>query len=429
MRIKSAFKKLIGAQRARDLRALAQYAQYIAATRIRSERDDRLQIYNLPEKSFSLIQQRDSHLFCGYYDIAPDNPFNSNEILVHCLDARRRSAGGEIALCVVDIQGEKIEPLAFSKAWCWQMGARARWGTRREGFYFNDSDTLSEQYCCKWFDRRSGKISTAAPKALYDISKDETFGISTDFSRLGRLRPGYGYCNYRDKTMGILAPDNVGLERVSLTNGAVDTLISLAELSSRLPTSSIGESYLNHIAISPSGKKVMFFFIWETAQSPGWKATLWVYDFSLEAARCLEQVDQVSHYCWIDDKWLIVTGVTRGERKGFYRVYDSDSGEYETIGSESLVRDGHPSISRTRYGFYSDTYPDCHYMQDFFFYDIERGRVPLAKLFHDPRMYGERRCDLHPHYFRSSESFALDTTCVGGRRSVAVIRTGDIRES
>ena len=126
---------------------------------------------------------------------------------------------------------------------------------------------------------------------------------------------------------------------------------------------------------------------------------------------------------------MIVTGVTAGERKGFYRVYDSVLGGYEAICSEDLARDGHPSISRLRHGFYSDTYPDGEHMQSFFYYDMENGCMPIARLFHDPRMYGERRCDLHPHYFRSSETVALDTTCLGGKRSVALIRMGDAYES
>lgn len=426
MLIKSAIKSLVGEQRAHDLRATA---QYLATIRAHNSQKSRLQVLGCSESSVRLIQQRDSHVFCGYYDIAPDNPFRSNEILVHLLNRRTRNAEEEISLCVADIKNGEIKPLESSKAWCWQMGSRLRWGTIKEGFYYNDCDSASKEYCCKWFDRNLGTSIVAAPKALYDISKDETFGISTDFSRLGRLRPGYGYCNYPDVTRGVLAPSDIGLERVSLIDGSSSVLVSLAELSSTLQESHGGETYINHIAISPSGKKVMFFFIWTTAQSPGWKATLWVYDFELGIAKCLEKTDQVSHYCWVDDQKLIVTGVTAEERKGFYRVYDSNSGDYEAIDSESLARDGHPTISRLRNGFYSDTYPDGNYMQSFFFYNMESGCTPIAKLFHDPRMYGERRCDLHPHYFRSSETFALDTTCMEGKRSVVLIGIGDVHES
>lgn len=426
MFIKSAVKSFIGNQKARDLRAMA---QYIRAKQTLNGREARLQVLDDWKNSVKLIQQRDSHLFCGYYDVAPDNPFESREILVHLLGRRVRSAEGKVSLCVVDIEDGAIMPLTSSKAWCWQMGSRARWGITKEGFFYNDCHPVSNGYCCKWFDRASGTNTVVAPKALYDISRDETFGISTDFSRLGRLRPGYGYTNYPDETKGDLAPSSVGLERVSLIDGSTSMLVSLAEISSMLPESRDGESYFNHIAISPNGEKVMFFFIWTTAQPPGWKATLWVYDFALGAAKCLEKADQVSHYCWIDGDKIIVTGVTAEERKGFYRIYDSSLGGFEAIESESLTRDGHPTISRLWNGFYSDTYPDEECTQSFFFYDMERGHMPIARLFHDPRMYGERRCDLHPHYFRSSETVALDTTCVGGKRSVALIRMSDTHES
>ena len=424
--MKDRVKTIIGVDRARRIRGSFLYLKALPKIK---DNGGHVHVLNEHVKEVKSVELNDSHVFCGYYDIAPDNPFNTDEMLVHALPTKPCDTNTRVSLCLADVNTGVIQKCVTSAAWCWQMGSRARWGAKKNGFYYNDVDPAIKGYCCRWFDRNSATSDVVAAKALYDISRDETFGIATDFSRLGRLRPGYGYCNYPDETQGDMAPSSVGLEWVSLIDGSTSMLVSLEELSSMLPESRIGESYINHIAISPNAKKAMFFFIWTTAQFPGWKATLWVYDFALGTVRCLEKDDQVSHYCWIDDEKMIVTGVAAQDGEGFYRIYDSASEGYETIRSESLARDGHPSISRVRRGFYSDTYPDEDYMQSFFFYDMERGCIPIAKLLHDPRMYGERRCDLHPHYFRSSETVALDTTCRGGKRSVALIKMGDAHES
>jgi hypothetical protein len=43
---------------------------------------------------------------------------------------------------------------------------------------------------------------------MYDISKDKTYILSLDFSRLETLRSGYGYNNIKDATIGQNIPQN-----------------------------------------------------------------------------------------------------------------------------------------------------------------------------------------------------------------------------
>lgn len=418
MSVKNSVKGLIGVDRARYLRGWALYCR--ALPKIKNAIGN-VQVLSDAVKSTKVIGCDDSHVFCGYYDIAPDNPANPNELLVHVIPKRACGLNESISLCVADVETGAISEYIKSSAWCWQMGSRLRWNKTGGAFFYNDYDDETRDYCCRLFDIKERAVKTVVDKALYDISKDETFGITTDFTRLGRLRPGYGYVNNSDVTAGVKSPKDCGLEFVSLGDGGSRMLLSLSELSSLLPDSRCGEGYINHISISPNGKRVMFFYIWTTESFPGWKATLWIYDLTEGTPKCLDSINQVSHYTWLDDENLLVTGVDAADGKGFYRVYSCSSSKTETIDDPALRRDGHPTISRGFDGFYADTYPDTDYCQTFFMFDYSKGYEPLVKLLHDPRMYGEKRCDLHPHYCRAEEVVALDTTYSGNKRSVLLV--------
>lgn len=418
MRIKDSVKAIIGVERARCLRGWALYFKSLPKIK---DVMGAAQVLNDAVKGTKIIECKNSHVFCGYYDIAPDNPVNPNELLVHVLPKGSCGPDDKISLCVADAKTGAIKEYATSAAWCWQMGSRLRWSKRGNAFYYNDFNYETGDFCCRLFNTGDHSTQTVSRKALYDISRDESFGIATDFVRLGRLRPGYGYVNIPDTTSGDKSPRSCGLEYVSLLDGTSRMLVSVEELSSILPDSKSGEGYINHISISPSGKRIMFFYIWTTTVSPGWRATLWIYDLGDGSLKCLDSVNQVSHYTWIDDESLLVTGIDADCDSVFYRQYSCTTQETKTLDDAHLQRDGHPTLSRKFDGFYSDTYPDSDYCQTLFMFDREKGYQPLLKVLHDPRMYGEKRCDLHPHYFRSTETVAIDTTYSDNKRSVLLV--------
>lgn len=257
------------------------------------------------------------------------------------------------------------------------------------------------------------------PFPLYDISTDEKWGLIVNFSRLQRIRNGYGYSNIPDKTEGIIAPENDGIFLVDLKNCTTKLLVSYKKLNELLPYENKGENYFNHISISPDSKKAMFFYLWNASTWPGWKATLWVVDLESGSLKCLESEDQVSHYDWVSNDSLIITGTYAGTKKGFYRYYNIHTGEKTTIEDVNMIKDGHPVVSRKNNCFYSDTYPNEKKRQIFFKYENNQ-YFEIAEAFHDPRMFDEKRCDLHPHYFVNRETIALDTTFWGNRRSVLI---------
>ena len=369
-------------------------------------------------KKIKVFQKPNKHIFCGYYDIAPDNPFNSNQILVHVLDKAADVKKTKIDICIADIDTGKLNKITSSKAWCWQMGARARWSKEKDIIYYND--VTNNGYCCKKVNVVNKDIIKEFSMALYDISADEKIGLSINFDRLQRLRPGYGYSNWDDVTINEMNPMQDGLYIVDLENDRKTLLVSFAELAGDLPEAKNHSGYINHISISPNADKAMFFYIWKTDVKPGWKATLWIIDLKTKERKCIESCDQVSHYTWQNNDCLLITGCHNSDKTMFYRCYDISSAEVYEVNDHDLRKDGHPTFSRMKKNmFYSDTYPDEKLRQHFFLYDNQY--IEIMALFHDPRMYGEKRCDLHPHYFDSCEAIALDSTFLKNRRSVVVV--------
>lgn len=415
--LKKQLKRLIGEQRINFIRG---YINYIKIMPRVFRNEQRIKISN--GVRVSRITLKNKHVFCGYFDISPDCPTNANLILVHVLDKNAIPGKSKAAIALADVRENKVMPLAYTSAWSWQMGARARWGKEKNTIYFNDY--IDGTYVCRKFDIEKKKDIKQIPFALYDISCNEKYGVTINFDRLQRLRPGYGYSNKPDNTVGKINPEDEGLFLVDIEDGTAELLVSFEELDKKLPVKGKGETYINHISFSPDGNKVMFFYIWVTAEAM-WKATLWIVDIQTKICHCLESNDQVSHYDWKDNNTLLITGFENQPRKAFYRYYDVVSGKRCLLDSADLEEDGHPSFSRVPNKFYSDTYPDAHCKQEVF--QFEDGcKTELAMVFHDPRMSGEKRCDLHPHYYKNKEALAIDTTFMGGVRSVLILDLEDL---
>ena len=411
--IKRAIKRIIGPNK---IKKISSFIKYYSSLKYNNENIKILS--DDVEKTYKLENPK-GHIFCGYFDLNPDNPNNKNEILVGMLNKKARKGIDDLTIAIANYEENTIKPVTTTKAWCWQMGSRLRWSNKENIIYYNDF--VDNRYCCNAYDISKNKVVSSIPYALYDISSDEKYGLSVNFSRLQKLRPGYGYCNLVDNTINDNAPENDGLFMVDMKTGKSELLVSLNKLSNLLPESCGNQCYINHISISPNCKNALFFFIWKTDKNPGWKATLWVINVETKKLKCLEKVDQVSHYDWKDNNKIVITGYLKNTKNGFYRIYDSNDGTFETLENKNLNVDGHPVFSRLFNGFYSDTYPNKEFKQRFFKYD-EGNYVPLVELYHNPKMYDEKRCDLHPHYFRNGELIALDTTFEKNRREVLIVR-------
>ncbi len=378
---------------------------------------NRLIINNEKIENVKKFSCRGYHVFNGYYDYYPISRDKAKLLCQRVkINAETKKNDTEIGYYNIN-SPKKFIKLTQSKAWCWQQGSRLHWSNLNNDYiYYNDID--ENEYCTKVFDFKKNKVIDIIKPALYDISPDEKIGITTNFSRLQRLRNGYGYDRLKDTTEGISAPKNDGLWFVNIKEKHKKLLISFYELSKSVKSETYSEHYINHISFSPNGKKVMFFHIWTVKEWPGWKTRLCIYNLENQKIDVAEEKNIVSHYDWIDNDKLIMTVSERESKTSFYRIYDVAGNKYQDINRKYLNEDGHPTIDNNQEFFISDTYPNKYFRQKVFMYDlINNKKDELVDIFSDPRENGEFRCDLHPKY-NSNGSIVIDTTYKKSKRSI-----------
>ncbi len=355
--------------------------------------------------------------FCGYYDYFP---LSKNKKYLLCQRVRHgASAAKDITeIGYYPIDGGKFVHLANSMAWSWQQGSRAHWSDVGDDIIFYN-DMEGNEYCTKIFDVRRREIKTILKPALYDINNAETKGASVNFARLQRLRPGYGYSKLKDKTIGENAPKDDGLLVVDINTGESKLVVSLDLLASDVDPHKVHQHYINHVSFSPKGTNIMFFHIWTDDKWPGWMTRLCLYNLSEDKVYILESNKLVSHYCWMGENRLLITGADKNTRKAFYCLYDK-AGNKLMLNEQLLSKDGHPTIDPSKTFFITDTYPDNQFIQKVYMYIIDSDRrIDLLDVFSDPRLVREYRCDLHPKFM--DNYIVVDSTLRNCSRSVLLL--------
>ena len=345
-------------------------------------------------------------VFFGYYDL---NPIKDGKHLLHILSTEARTGRDAVEVGYYDLKTKEFMTIAKTCAWSFQQGSRLRWGNGQYVF-FNDFD--NNRYITRKYDIDNDESMKVVDYALYDISRDESFGISVNFNRLQILRPGYGYSNFQNYSITQDDLDNDGLFFVDLYKKTTKLLVSLAELALGIEY----DCYINHVAISPHSDKVMYFLLWNEGSKR--RSKLYVFDLAKKINRLIDESVLVSHYSWMDNHSLIITCVNNGQTE--YRIYNIDSDGYEVLDHNTLNTDGHPTFIND-HQFVSDTYP-IKGVQRLFRYDIKDKKYELiSSLYAHPALTGEQRCDLHPKV--CDGYFSIDTTCFGKYRSIMTFRS------
>lgn len=368
-----------------------------------------------------VYQEPRKHVFFGYYDIQQFNTAHDKLLLTKVTkdaDTKRDKA----ELVWIDIQTDTEHLISSTSAWCWQQGARLRWHPVFENtVLFND--VKDGHYITRVWDLLNNEQIREYPRALYDITPDMRWGFSLNYSRLQRLRPGYGYNTIPDETEQIKAPKNDGLFLVNLDTGESKLLVSLFDLSDKTPESIELWNYINHISVSPSGKRLIFFHIWTPDTTARWMVSLYSINVDGSDLKCLEHEYRTSHYCWIDDDHILTTAGGFPKHESRYMTYDIVTGNRTILEGDMFAFDGHPTILKDKDWFVTDTYPLQNCRQILYRGNIKTGEYqPILNIFSDPRMYDEKRCDLHPRVTPDGNVISIDSTAQDGRRAVYILK-------
>ena len=367
------------------------------------------EIYNVKDKK---------HTFFGYYDKTPFSK-NNEMILANSTDTDQRTISSNDILEVGYFDNSKNWFfLGETTTWCWQQGCRLQWYGK------NDSQTLifyntlvNGDYGSVIQNVKTQEIIESHETALYDINYDGHWGLTLNFSRLGRLRPGYGYNNKKDYTEGYLAPDNDGIWTYNFKTKQKKLIICLKKLSTLKTVVSMdgAEHYVNHISFNPSGNRFMFFHLWVIDGQRF--SRLLTSDLNGVNIKVLTNEGNVSHYTWKNDSEILVTIKTDRLK---YRLYNEETMDYTDFAINHLSTDGHPSyIDALNEKVLTDTYPNKFGFQSLLFYK-NKELTKIGEFYSPFRYVKDFRCDLHPRLNLEKNKICFDTTFSGSRKMCVI---------
>ncbi len=349
--------------------------------------------------------------FFGYYDKCPWDPSGRYVLCNRVRNAWKEPDNAtEAELVLIDTkENNTLRVLATTNCWNVQQGCMLQWLDGSRVIY---NDFQKGSYCSVVLDVFSGE-RRVLPMSVYSVSADGRFALTLDFSRLHRLRPGYGYCNLPERTAGEKCPDEPCIWRMELDSGAVKPLFRYTDFAAleHRPEMDGAEHKVNHLMISPDGSRFMVLHRWLDG---GKKYTRLVTgDCHGGGLYCLLDDDFVSHCCWKDCGQILTFAQKKGQGRGYFLLKDGTKDCRHLW--PSLVGDGHPT-----YGpdgrVVTDSYPDRRRVANV--YILEEGNAPpavVARVFAPFRYDNDVRCDLHPRWSRDGDRVCFDGVFEGKR--------------
>lgn len=352
----------------------------------------------------------------GYYDKCP---WSDDEKYILALKVKNASSEADSTksadIVRINLATKKVEKLATTHSWNVQQGCMAQWLSNNE-IIFNDF--RNQGYCAVVLNIKTKKERIIS-MPVYAMSLDKKTALSLDFSRLHRLRPGYGYANLPDKTKNDKCPNETCIWKIDITSGEITPLLKYTDFASFEPKGSMknAEHKVNHLMIDPNGKRFMVLHRWS---QKGIKYTrLITCDMDGTNMYNLSDDDYVSHCCWKNDKEILSYLNKKDGGKGYYLIEDKTQ-KYKRCWKQ-LAMDGHPTYSYDGKYVVTDTYPNRKRIQSLYIMDGKRV-IRLARVF-SPFKYGlNTRCDLHPRWSKDSKKICFDAS-FGGKRSICLAST------
>ena len=381
-------------------------------------------IYKDLVKSKKIISSNQRHCFFGYYDLTP---FSEDDKLLLGMQTqtplRTPAKGDKLKVGYYDLTSENLRFNTFgeTETWCWQQGCRLRWfpGSNEYVIY---NTLVDGNYGAVVKDINTRDAIEKYPFSLYDMAINGENGLTLNFSRLQRLRPGYGYGVIGDITQDVNCPDDDGVWVVDLKTKKKELLYSLKDLSIIEPLSSMedAEHYINHLSINPSGTVYLFLHLWVNRKQNKRYSRLFTDNIGGNNLKLINNTGYVSHYTWQSDDILIVF-TWYGNNKKRYCKFENNGTFHGVIGKDLLKEDGHPSFIGNNKYMVADTYPNLARDQLLILYNLDSNKLKVLTRFKVPHNFtGEVRCDLHPRVNKSGNMICVDNV-IDNYRAMSII--------
>lgn len=365
--------------------------------------------------------------FYGYYDKSPWDADDRYMIAVRVKQAYKSVAPKQPGtVCLIDTENDnKVIELAPTRSWNVQQSCMAQWlgPDFRSRIIYNDF--RDGHYCSVIYNVEKMEEERELPLPVYDVARDGSFALSLDFSRLHRMRPGYGYSNLPDGTKKLACPDECCIWKMDIPSGEVTELFRYTDFAAfeHDKTMDGAKHKVNHLMISPDCRRFMVLHRWFLK---GRKHTRLV-TVNVDKTEMYNLSDDVfvSHCYWKNDNEIL--SFLRKEKTGnHYYLMKDKTQEYELLWSE-LKTDGHCSYSPDGKLIVTDTYPNRKRIAGVYICTEEDNTSRRIARVYSPFKYdNDCRCDLHPRWDRKGDKICIDSVH-SGKRALYVIPVPEIK--
>lgn len=357
--------------------------------------------------------------FFGYYD---KSPWDASGRYMLCLRAKNTwkdvapKDTADILLIDTENNHNEVKFLAKTHSWNVQQGCMMQWlgPTFNKEIIYNDF--RNGTYCSVVLNVKN-RTERVLSMPVYTVSDDGKTALTLDFSRLHRLRKGYGYSNLPDMTKDEMIPDRTCIWRMDIPTSEVQPILKYTDFYNfeQRPEMVGSEHKVNHIMISPSGMRFMVFHRWFCG--PRKYTRLVTCNVDGTEMYNLSDDDMASHCYWKNKEEIIAFENKKNGGPGYYLMKDKTP-EYIHLWPK-FSNDGHPSYSPDRTRIVIDSYPNRARIADikvFDFSDIEGDNYKIVvKVFAPFKYDNDTRCDLHPRWSRDGKKICFDSVFEGHR--------------
>lgn len=348
--------------------------------------------------------------FYGYYDKSPWDIDNRYMISIKVKNAHKTADSTEIADVVVFDTFENNKEIKIGKTHCWntQQACMAQW----LGPDFNSkiiyNDFRDGRYISVLYDFTKKEEIRTYDMPIYDVAKNGQFALTLDFSRLHRLRKGYGYANIPETTRNEKSPNKTCIWKIDLKSGEISTVLKYTDLLNFETREEMknAEHKVNHLMINPSGNRFMLLHRWFENK----KKYTRLVTANIEGKELynLSDDDFVSHCCWKNDN-EILSFLRKKDTGNHYYLLKDKTKEYKMMWPR-LNTDGHCTYSPNGEYIVTDSYPNRKRMACVYICS-EQQQQPLriAKFFSPFKYDNDVRCDLHPRWSRDGSQICVDS--------------------
>lgn len=360
-----------------------------------------------------LSPNNNKEYFFGYYDKTPWDKDNRFVLCLECENTWKNVAPNKKAnIIIIDTKNNnKVTKIAETSTWNVQQGCMLQWlgPDFKNKIIYNDY--RNEKYCSVILDLETMHERVMA-LPVYTVSLDGKFALSLDFSRLHRLRPGYGYSNIEEITKNEKVPNSPCIWSLNLETNEVASVLKYTDLLAFETRNEMlgAEHKVNHLMLSPDGKRFMFLHRWIKGSKK--YSRLITCDIDGKNLYNLSDDDMVSHCNWKNNEEIIAYENKKDTGNGYYLMKDKTN-VYSHLWP-SLIEDGHPSYSPDRTYVITDTYPNRSRIASIKILKGDKIKI-IAQVFAPFKYDNDTRCDLHPRCNRDGSAICFDAVFEGHR--------------